>query len=105
MEHHIKINESSFEFIKSGHKKSECRSMDRCYRPGDFLFMQKCSAEGFYGSVLSAVVTHVQTGKEFGIMDGYGVLSIAHILEYESVQDAIDAIITEHGLNIMCRTH
>lgn len=83
MTHNLKIWSENFELIRSGIKTFEVRKNDRKYRAGDTLVLKEFSPHTFMysGEKIKVKVTHILYGGQFGIEEGYVVMSIK---KYES---------------------
>lgn len=81
-EHELKIWPQFFDAIEVGDKRFEWRKDDRepRFEVGDTLrLLEYYPASGHSGRSLSATVTYVLRGPDFGVPDGYAVLSIADV--------------------------
>lgn len=76
--HLLKVDEKYFDALETGAKKAEFRRTDRDFQTGDGLDLQ--SPERDY-TTLHFVITHVTHGGQYGIPDGYCVLSIEQLRE------------------------
>ncbi len=76
--HELKCWPASLEAIRSGAKTAEWRRDDRLYQPGDWLTLKEYNPvrREFGGREVTARIYHVQRGPEFGIPEGYAMLSI-----------------------------
>lgn len=83
MLHELKILPSHFEDVISGAKKFELRRDDRGFKVGDELWLgewieNEDGEHGTYtGRVIVVYVTHILKGGQFGLTDGYVILSIS----------------------------
>lgn len=76
--HKLKTDPVPFAAISVGNKRFEMRTADRQFNVGDDLWLQEFDRETqtFTGSVLIAAVTYVMRAHEYGVPDGYVVMSI-----------------------------
>lgn len=76
--HILKVIKPFFKELKNGNKKFEVRFNDRNFQAGDNLILKEyCSkTEKFTGKRISKGITYVLTGGQFGIEEGYVVLSL-----------------------------
>lgn len=85
IEHALKCDPESFDFLDAGYKTCEIRKDDRGYQMGHILKFEKTrySAEEmedgeplqYTGHVIRFRITHIQRG--FGIRNGYVALSLS----------------------------
>lgn len=78
MIHDLKTWPLEFNAVESGAKRFEFRKNDRGFTRGDCLVLKEWSpsAKGYSGHMLRCVVTYIVHGPEFGVPDGYCVMSI-----------------------------
>lgn len=77
MIHELKIKPEYFHDVVRGQKKAELRKDDRGYNVGDVLLLKEFYNGEYTGSWVSVTVTHILRGcPEYGLMDGYCILSI-----------------------------
>ncbi len=76
--HVLKTNPVPFEAIKSGLKTFEYRLNDRNYQHGDYLNLMEYDPETckFTGEEISVRVSYILHGGEFGVPDGYCIMSV-----------------------------
>jgi hypothetical protein len=76
--HHVRSWPSQFKEARKGNKTAEFRLADRNYQAGDALVLHEWDPErqDYTGECFLFMITHVQRGGEFGIPEGYAVLSI-----------------------------
>jgi hypothetical protein len=88
MNQELKTWPQSFEPTWRGEKRAEFRIADREFAVGDTLLLREWvpgrggGEDGYTGREIEAVVTHILLGPDFGIPEGYAMLSIkttAHI--------------------------
>lgn len=87
MVHHLKTVNPHFSEVWASLKTFEIRGEgDRDFNKGDTLVLMEFLPENncFSGRKIEAKVTHILRGKEWGIMDGYCILSINLIQRYGS---------------------
>lgn len=85
--HDLKCVRESFEAIRQGTKRAEFRRDDRGFAVGDVLVLRSGSpadnAQGFvyHESALPELVqiTHIARGPDFGIPEGYAMLSFERV--------------------------
>ena len=77
--HKVKILPNHFRAVKKKLKKSEIRKNDRNYKDGDVLFLQEFDDrkqfKSYTGSEVIVKVTHILHGGQYGIEEGYCVMS------------------------------
>lgn len=78
MEHKLRIDCELYPFLESGAKTCEFRRDDREYQREDILVLQEWlpTAQTYSGKEFRARITDVRHGGQYGIPDGYVVLSI-----------------------------
>lgn len=76
--HFLKTWPKPFEAVANGLKKFEYRRNDRDFNTGDILVLQEWdpTTSQYSGYSVRVVVTYMIAGSEFGIPDGYCVMSI-----------------------------
>lgn len=78
--HELKAWPASFEAVWSGKKTAEFRRNDRDFQEGDWLRLREwlpLDEDGEYtGAELGVTITDIQRGPDWGIPEGYAVLSI-----------------------------
>lgn len=78
--HELKTWSEPFEAMWDGRKVCEFRKDDRTprYEVGDRLFLKEWDHEmdGYMGRTIDAKVTDVRRGGQFGIPEGYAMLSV-----------------------------
>lgn len=77
--HRLKTRPDVFEALISRLKTHEYRRDDRPggFEAGDILVLEEYKAEAYTGAIVRAVVSFVNTGPDFGIPEGFAVMSIA----------------------------
>ena len=77
--HKLKIWPEFFRRILLGHKKFEVRKNDRDYKKGDVLHLYEYNphTRQYSGSVIGVKVEYILYGGQFGIEEGYCVMSLA----------------------------
>lgn len=78
MKHELKTWSEYFIAILSGEKKFEVRKNDRDYKVGDLLMLREYNnkTNTYSGAILQVKVKYILDGGEFGIEEGYCVMSI-----------------------------
>lgn len=74
--HTLKINIDPLVDVMVQDKKAECRKLDRDFAVGDLLMLTEYPCEGKAPRTCARVITHIQTGLQYGIAAGYGILSM-----------------------------
>jgi len=76
--HRLKTTPRAFMALAVGLKTFEFRKNDRDFQPGDVLVLQEYEPdrEVYTGRELSLLTPYVLYGPEFGVPDGYCVLSV-----------------------------
>jgi murein L,D-transpeptidase YafK len=79
--HELKTNVEFFTAIYSGNKQFEIRKDDRDFEVGDELVLKEYSRENlqYTGRFLHRKVDYVLRGGQFGLEDGYVIMSISKI--------------------------
>ncbi|MBL4831298.1 MAG: DUF3850 domain-containing protein [Aliivibrio sp.] len=112
--HELKILSTHFTEVLAGRKTHEVRLNDRDYQVGDCLNLREIEESGEYtGQEMNVQICHVLHGGQFGLDDGWCVLSLRNathakaklLIEYlrdrlEETCDCIEAgydIIRESG--------
>lgn len=77
-EHRLKCWPESFGAIIAGSKRAEYRKNDRGFQLGDLLFLEEWhpGTEEYTGAVEEVRVTHILYGPDYGVPEGYVVMSI-----------------------------
>lgn len=79
--HELKIKEKFFYDVRDGYKKAELRKDDRDYKVGDlihFVDIHEKEFDVFEDNLY--VITHIlSNAKEYGLQDGYVILSIEKV--------------------------
>lgn len=75
--HKLKIWPEYFKAVKNGSKLYELRAADRDFRTGDTLTLCEWSPkkETYTGNILERKIGHILDGGQFGLQDGYVILS------------------------------
>lgn len=84
MMHFVKCDKEVFEATRQGVKPYEVRLNDRDYQIGDKLMLQEWDSEAqkFTGSSHeTGVITSILKGGQYGIMEGYVILSWVNTTE------------------------
>lgn len=89
MIHELKTHPQYFSMVFSGSKKFEVRKNDRNYQLGDELILKEYVPKGYYedglnddtytGRILHRRIDYILHGGQFGIEDGYVVMSLSRI--------------------------
>jgi ASC-1-like (ASCH) protein len=76
--HKLKIWPEYFEAVLSCKKRFEVRKADRDFRVGDDLLLMEWDpdAEKYTGRTLRKGVTYILKGNNFGVEDGFVVMSL-----------------------------
>jgi len=76
--HDLKTHPEPFEEVSAGRKKFEYRRDDRDFRVGDVLLLMCFNPETqkYDGREVSRVITYILRGSEFGVAEGFCVLSL-----------------------------
>lgn len=81
--HDLKILPEHFQAVWDGNKKAELRKDDRGFEVGDILALREWDGEKYTGSGLAVRVTHIlRKCPEYGLADGYCILSIGAITDW-----------------------
>lgn len=78
MTHELKTWIEYFEEVFMGHKAFEVRKNDRNFQVGDTLILKEWNSETekYTGRQLARNVTYILEGGQFGVEEGYVVMSI-----------------------------
>ena len=76
--HELKIWPPEFKALHDGEKTAEFRQNDRDFKVGDHLDLRAWypDLERYAGGRTLVKITHITPGPEFGIPEGFAVLSI-----------------------------
>lgn len=76
--HDLKMWMPFFMDVVNGYKKFEIRKNDRDYKLGDILNLQEYDQENYIytGNSIEVKVTYILHGGQFGIEEGYSLMSI-----------------------------
>ena len=86
MTHKLKILPEYFQAVWDNKKRFELRKDDRGYKVGDLLYLREFDGEKYTGSALLVKVTHIlRDCSEYGLADGYCIMSISHSLAKEDL--------------------
>ena len=87
MIHELKTHPQHFSMVFAGSKKFEVRKNDRNYQLGDELLLKEFVPKGFYedglndeqytGRILHRRIDYILKGGQFGIEEGYCVMSVS----------------------------
>ena len=79
--HELKTWPDVFQEIYDGLKQHEFRKNDRDFKRGDHLYLREFIPVGEYytGRVISAIITSISYGPEWGIPEGFAVMTIKKI--------------------------
>lgn len=83
--HELKTIPPHFGEVAAGAKTFEVRKADRDFKVGDYLSLREyrpelaCGRGDFTGNHVTRVIKHILRGGQFGIEDGYVVLSIGYV--------------------------
>ncbi len=91
--HNLKTESQYFRDVWDGKKKAEIRKDDRGYEVGDRLMLWEYRNGKKTGSRQLLIVTHVLRGvPEYGLKDGYCILSFEHAGEEQEVGSTVRAL-------------
>ena len=78
MTHELKTWPRYYQRVMDGDKTFEVRAADRDFQIGDFLTLKEYDPDTskYSGRCLSAIVTYILHGGNFGIESGFCVMSI-----------------------------
>jgi len=78
MTHELKTWPLYFEAVFMGHKTFEVRKCDRLFEVGDILILKEWYPESkkYTGREIARRVTFILQGGQFGVEEGYVVMSI-----------------------------
>lgn len=86
MNHELKTLPVFFKEILSGNKTAEMRRDDKCFQKGDIVTLREYDPKKhaltdccYTGQEILVEITHVLHGEEWGIKDGYAMLSFKKI--------------------------
>ena len=80
--HELKILPQHFQAVWNGTKRAELRKDDRGFQVGDILALREWDGEKYTGSGIAVRVTHIlKDCPEYGLADGYCILSIKPLSE------------------------
>lgn len=86
--HDLKTQPAPFHSIKSGLKTFEYRLNDRNYQQGDYLNLMEYDPETakFTGEEITVRVSYILHGGEFGVPEGFCIMSVREPTRVESLQ-------------------
>ncbi|WP_345984315.1 DUF3850 domain-containing protein [Sulfurimonas sp. HSL-1656] len=76
MTHYLKIEKDHFIAVKQYKKKAEMRRNDRGFEVDDEIILCEIENGVETGEKWHVYITHIQTGMQYGIADGFAMLSI-----------------------------
>jgi hypothetical protein len=79
--HHLKCWPVSFQAMKRGPKTFEYRKNDRDYQIGDILHQEEWNeiTSKYTGDTLDQKITYLLMGGQFGIPEGYCIMSVVPV--------------------------
>jgi hypothetical protein len=79
--HELKVYKEYFQLILSGHKPWEIRKDDRDFEPGDELVLKEYDKLELQltGRFLHKKVDYILKGGQYGLEDGYVIMSLSKI--------------------------
>lgn len=77
--HNLKILPQYFKAVVDGTKKFELRKNDRDYQVGDCIFLNEYDGTNYTGNSLPVMITYLLKGGQYGLEDGYVILSIEDV--------------------------
>jgi hypothetical protein len=90
MKHVLKVWPKQFKALVSGVKKAEFRKNDRedGFGYGDVLILKEYAPtrNAYTGECFQANVSHIVFGPEFGIPEGYVMMSLRYIRKFTDVE-------------------
>lgn len=77
--HNLKTHPEYFHEVFMGHKTFEVRKNDRDFKVGDILILEEWNPEtsSYTGKSLARRVDYILNGGDFGISEGYIIMSIS----------------------------
>jgi len=78
MKHELKTWTEHFQDVWDGIKTFELRKNDRDYKVGDILLLREYNLDEneYTGNTIHKYVTHILEGGQFGLEEGYIIMSI-----------------------------
>ncbi len=76
MIHELKTTSKYFQEMFMCHKTFEVRKNDRNFQNGDTLILKEWNGEQYTGRMMARTVNYILEGGQFGIEEGYVVMSI-----------------------------
>lgn len=76
--HRLKTEREHFAALWDGRKTFEIRWDDRGFEVGDWLILAEWDGTDCTGREVSAKVTHILKGGQFGVSEGWAVLGFWH---------------------------
>ena len=77
--HKLKTLTHHFIDVVAGEKRAEVRKNDRNFKNGDFIILQEFDGECLTGNEHQVMITNIITGGQYGIINGFAVLSIMDV--------------------------
>lgn len=100
MIHHLKCWPTPYRAVVRGEKHHEFRRDDRGFQVGDTLSLQEYAVSIYTGATCQVKVTHITRGPDFGIPEGFVVMSVESLGEWESCADLRERLHRERGIEI-----
>jgi hypothetical protein len=97
MIHCLKTHPEPFKAILRGEKRHEFRRNDRGFKAGDVLRLVEYGLI-YSGRSFDVNVTYISHGPEWGIPEGFCVMSIESLGEWESCIELRERLFLEHGI-------
>ena len=92
--HQLKTDPYVFDSVWNNNKNFEIRKNDRDFRCGDLLILSETVFSGeeiaagkpleLTGRVMTATVKYVLYGPQYGLIDGWCIMSIDNVIRYDS---------------------
>jgi ParB family chromosome partitioning protein len=76
--HILKIKDGFIESLRSGNKTFEIRKNDRDYRAQDLIQFRRVESNNAYSDVYE-ILSVLEHASEFGLMDGFAILSLRRV--------------------------
>lgn len=86
--HGLKTDKGAFKRLWNGDKTAKFRKNDRDFKVGEILVLEEHYCGEYTGNYVVVRVTDIVYGPEYGIPDGYCMMSIKELLRFDLEEDS-----------------